>query len=186
MSGHVDNNNWIEQIQKVANEVATAQGCELYDVEIVGSGRGRVLRVFIDKTEGGIGIEDCSNVSKGLNEFLDQNENLVPGEEYQLEVSSPGLDRHLRKLSHFSKVIGQKVFIQLSQNLGSLGAQDKSLVSTKKFEEVLGGVENDSLVFQFKPETVKIPLDKVEKAKLVFEFKQNAPNKLAPKGHKKK
>ncbi|MFN3696470.1 MAG: ribosome maturation factor RimP [Pseudobdellovibrio sp.] len=186
MSGHVDNINWIEQIQKVAHDIALAQGCELYDVEVVGAGKGRVLRVFIDKAEGGIGIEDCSNVSKGLNEFLDQNENLVPGDEYQLEVSSPGLDRHLRKLSHFTKVIGQKVFVQLSQNLGTLGAQDKSLVNTKKFEEVLAAVDGNLLIFQFKVETVKIPLEKVEKSKLIFEFKQNAPNKLAPKGHKKK
>lgn len=167
--------SWLQKIEKIANDVAVEQGCELYDVEVVGAGKGRILRVFIDKPEG-IGIEDCSNVSKGLNEFLDLNENIVPGEEYQLEVSSPGLDRHLKTLKHFQKVIGQKVYIQLGQSLGSLGAQDKSLLTMKKFEEILAEVDGHNLVFKFKPEAVKIPFDKVEKAKLVFEIKQNLKN----------
>lgn len=167
--------SWLVKIEKIAHEIAASHGCELYDVEVVGIGKGRILRVFIDK-DGGIGIEDCSNVSKGLNEFLDANESTVPGDEYQLEVSSPGLDRHLKTLQHFKKVVGQKIYVQLGQNLGSLGAQDKSLISMKKFEEVLIAVEDESLIFNFKAETVKVPVLKVEKAKLVFEMKQNLKN----------
>lgn len=164
---------WFEKVQKIAGEVALGAGCELYDLEIIGTGKSRVLRVFIDK-EDGIGIEDCSQVSKGLNDFLDADENLIPGGEYSLEVSSPGLDRHLKTEHHFKKVIHKKVAIQLSKNLGSIGALNPSIQPTKKFEAELLGAEDGHIEFQFKDEKVKIPLNIVEKAKLVFEFKQQS------------
>lgn len=163
---------WFEKIHKIADDIAVREGCQLYDLEMIGTGAGRTLRVFIDKDVTGIGIEDCSNVSKGLNEILDQ-EDLIPGGEYQLEVSSPGLDRHLKTETHFKKVIGKKVFVQLSQNLGSLGAQDASLQATKKVQDELAGVEDCHILFKLKDEMVRIPIAAVEKAKLIFEFKTN-------------
>ncbi len=170
---------WLEKLEKIANEVTAREGCELYDIEMTGAGKGRILRVYIDKAEG-VGIEDCSNVSKGLNLLLDV-EDLIPGGMYNLEVSSPGLDRHLKTLKHFEKVVGQKIFVQLSQNLGSLGAQDKGSLSMKKFEQVLQAVEDGQLVFEIKSEKIKVPLAVVEKSKLVFEMKT-----AEKPGHKKK
>ncbi|MFN3455819.1 MAG: ribosome maturation factor RimP [Pseudobdellovibrio sp.] len=172
--------SWLVKIEQIATDVAKQNGCELYDVELVGTGQGRVLRVFIDKDETGIGIEDCSNVSKGMTAILDENEDLVPGGMYNLEVSSPGLDRHLKKSAHFDKVVGKKIYVQLSQNLGSIGATDKTILNMKKFEEVLAGFEDEHLIFNFKNETVKVPLNIVDKAKLTFEMQQNT------KGPKKK
>jgi len=125
---------WFEKVYKIAGEVAVTAGCELYDLDIIGTGKARVLRVFLDKPEGGIGIEDCSNVARGLNEFLDADENLIPGGEYALEVSSPGLERHLKTENHFKKVLNKKVAIQLSKNLGALGAINLTIQPTKKFE----------------------------------------------------
>jgi len=158
----------MEKIEKIAAEISQREGCELYDIEMIGTGSGRVLRVYIDK-DSGIGIEDCSNVSKGLNLLLDV-EDIVPGGMYNLEVSSPGLDRHLRTLRHFEKAVGKKVFIQLDQSLGSMGAQDKAIVSMKKFENTLDGVEADKLVFTLRGEQVKIPMAAVTKSKIVFEM----------------
>lgn len=165
---------WFEKVHKIAQDVAVGAGCELYDLEISGTGKGRILRVYIDKADVGIGIEDCSKVSKGLNEFLDADENIIPGGEYSLEVSSPGLDRHLKTENHFKKVLNKKVAIQLSQNLGTLGAINPTIKPTKKFEAELLEVEDAHIVFQIKDEKVKIPLNVVEKAKLVFEFKQQS------------
>lgn len=164
---------WFEKVYKIAGEVAVTAGCELYDLDIIGTGKARVLRVFLDKPEG-VGIEDCSNVARGLNEFLDADENLIPGGEYALEVSSPGLERHLKTENHFKKVINKKVAIQLSQNLGTLGAIDPTIKPTKKFEAELQAVEDAHVIFEIKGEKVKIPLNVVEKAKLVFEFKQQS------------
>lgn len=165
---------WFEKVHQIADRVAQREGCELYDLEIIGTGANRVLRVFIDKPQNGIGIEDCSNVSKGLNEFLD-TEDIVPGGEYSLEVSSPGLDRKLRTEAHFKKVVNKKIAIQLTKNLGSLGVVDPTQTATKKFESELTGVEDGHILFNLKNEKVKIPIEAIEKAKLVFEFKSNKP-----------
>ncbi len=164
---------WFEKVYKIAGEVAVTAGCELYDLEIIGTGKARSLRVFIDKVDG-VGIEDCSTVAKGLNEFLDADENLIPGGEYNLEVSSPGLERHLKTENHFKKVLNKKVAIQLSKNLGALGAINLTIQPTKKFEAELLEVKEGHVVFQVKDEKVTIPLNVVEKAKLVFDFKQQA------------
>lgn len=175
---------WVKKIEKIVTDIALKLGCELYDVEVVGTGNARVLRIFIDKSAeaGGVGIEDCSNVARELNQILDVEggEEVVPGGAYSLEVSSPGLDRALKTKRHFEKVVGKKVYIQMDQNLGSLGAQEKAIQLTKKFEEVLKAVEGEDLVFDFRQETLKVPMNLVQKAKLSFDFKENT------KGPKKK
>jgi ribosome maturation factor RimP len=167
---------WLEKVEQLAEDVARREGCYLYDLEHTGSGRGRILRIYIDK-EGGVGIDDCSNVSKGLNLLLDV-ENVVPGDMYNLEVSTPGLDRHLKKKWHFEKVVGKKVYVQLNKSLGSLGAtEDKGMISMKKFEDVLTGVEGENLQFEIRKQKITVPLSAVEKAKLVFEYKINPKKK---------
>lgn len=167
---------WLEKVEQLAEEVARREGCYVYDLEHTGSGRGRILRVYIDK-ENGVGIEDCSNVSKGLNLMLDV-ENIVPGDMYNLEVSTPGLDRHLKKLWHFEKVVGKKVYVQLSKSLGSLGAtEDKGMISMKKFEDVLTAVEGENLQFEIRKQKITVPFSAVEKAKLVFEYRTNPKKK---------
>ena len=181
---------WVKKVETIVSDIAAKNGCELYDIEVVGSGNGRVLRIFLDKpvttqedgTTMGIGIEDCSNVARALNEVLDVEggPEIVPGGAYSLEVSSPGLDRHLKTKNHFEKVVGKKIFVQLEKSLGSLGAKEKAIELQKKFEEVLKAVEDDSLVFDFRQETIKVPLNVVQKAKLTFDFKENT------KGSKKK
>lgn len=163
----------IEKVEKLASDVCARENCELYDVEITGAGRGRVVRIYVDRfDENGqsiVGIEDCTNVSRGLNLILDV-EDVIPGGAYDLEVSTPGLDRRLRKPAHFQKAIGKKVWIQLSQNLGSLGAQKLAIQPTKKFEEVLKGFEGNQLHFELHGELVKVPVSAVEKCKVVFEI----------------
>lgn len=166
---------WLEKIEVIANEIAEREGCFVYDIEHTGSGKGRILRVFIDKTEG-VGIEECSNVSKALNLRLDV-EDVVPGAMYNLEVSTPGLDRHLRKKWHFEKAVGKKIYVRLEKSLGSLGIEDKGLLSTKQIEDVLTAVEGEQLVFTLRGLTVKVPIEVVEKSKLVFEYKVNPKKK---------
>ncbi len=160
--------NWINQIEEVVSNLASAQGCRFYDVELTGTGNGRVLAIYIDK-ESGVGIEDCSIISKGLNEYLDEND-IVPGGEYQLEVSSPGLDRKLKKMNHFSSVVNEKAAFELNQNLATFGMQDKSLINAKKFEAVVLGTEIDSVLIFVKEVELKVPMNAIVKAKLVFDF----------------
>lgn len=179
-------NSLLHKIEKLASAVCLRENCELYDLEIVGAGNARVVRVYVDRfDETGksiVGIEDCSNVSKGMNLILDV-EDVIPGGAYSLEVSSPGLDRRLKKPAHFQKVVGKKIWVQLLQNLGSLGAQKPALSATKKFEDVLQGFEENKLHFQLHGELVKIPLAAVEKSKLVFEINKGTKGPKIP--HKK-
>lgn len=165
------NLEWLRHIEVIAAEAAEKESCVLYDIEISGTGNGRTLRIFLDK-ESGVGIDECSNVAKSLNLVLDENQELVPGGNYSLEVSSPGLDRHLRKPWHFEKAVGQKIYVKLSQPLGSfVSVDEKGLQAMKQFEEVLEAADESELSFKIKSKLIKIPLTKIEKSKVVFEMK---------------
>lgn len=161
---------WMETVEKMIHEVAARENCLVYDVEFVGAGKHRTLRIFIDKEDGNVSIDDCSNVSKGLNELLDADENLIPGGAYNLEVSTPGLERHLKTPWHFQKVVGKKILIKTSKSLESAGVTDKRLKSAKTVEEVLAGADDNGIRFQIKDEEVTIPYAMIEKAKVVFEM----------------
>lgn len=161
----------LAKIEALAMQVADREGCKIYDIEFGGSQQGRVLRVYIDK-EGGVGIDDCANVSRGLNLMLDV-EDPIPGGTYHLEVSSPGLERALRKSWHFEQAAGKKVKVKLSKNLESFGIQNGKMKSAKQFTETLQKVDESGLTFCIEDETVVVPLDAVEKAHLVFEIVKN-------------
>jgi len=95
-----------EAIEAVVRPVAHAYGLTVVDVDVRGGARRQVVRIFIDKP-GGVGIDDCQRLSGEVGDLLDV-ENLVTGS-YDLEVSSPGLDRELRKEREFVWAVGRKV-----------------------------------------------------------------------------
>ncbi|MFN2501582.1 MAG: ribosome maturation factor RimP [Pyrinomonadaceae bacterium] len=92
-----------ERVEKIAKDVATNADIELVHVDIAGTKRDAVVRIFIDK-EGGVTLDDCSNVSRGVEAVLDE-EDLIPSK-YVLEVSSPGVERELYSLNDFVKFKG--------------------------------------------------------------------------------
>jgi ribosome maturation factor RimP len=160
-------------IEQIANEVALGVGCKLYDLEFVGSGAGRTLRVYIDKESQNIDIDDCVNVSRALNIRLD-NEDFIPGGAYNLEVSSPGVDRQLKKDWHFQKVIGKKIRLKLNQSLGDLGLEDRKWSNCKQTDVLLKKFENDTLSVELQGGVeFQLPLKTIEKAKVIFELEKN-------------
>ncbi|HRO68496.1 MAG TPA: ribosome maturation factor RimP [Pseudobdellovibrionaceae bacterium] len=165
--------DWLPKVEQIAEQVCREQGCYLYDLEFVGTGKGRTLRVFVDK-DGGSGIEDCSNVSKGLNEQLDGDEDLIPGGPYNLEVSTPGLDRNLRKPWHFEKVVGKKVWLKAQVPFADVGATDPKWTKAKTVESVVASADGESVTFETKEGPLKVPFAVLEKARLVFEMKKHA------------
>jgi ribosome maturation factor RimP len=171
--------DFLGQVKQFAEQVSASQGCRLYDIEFVGAHQGRTLRVYIDKDEvGGASIEDCSKVSRGLNEILDAQD-IIPGGEYLLEVSTPGLERTLREPWHFEKAIGKlisaKTFIALLDvnpavpNLGKakqitghlLSLAEKGLTVLWKDPAAKATVE---------PFEVYVPFEHLTKAHVVFEY----------------
>ncbi len=97
----------LEQVRNIAERVAASSGLELVEIEFLGSGKARMLRIFIDKT-GGVTHQDCENVSKEVSTILDM-EDVVPGDSYLLEVSSPGLDRKLTKPADYERFKGSLI-----------------------------------------------------------------------------
>ena len=162
----------IKKIEALADQVASKEGCVLYDIEFLSLGQGRTLRVTIDR-EGGIGVEDCARVSRGLNLLLDA-EDTIPGGNYHLEVSSPGLDRRLKKLWHFEKVIGQKVWMKLGQSIEQLGIVANEInKNSKQLSGFIEAVIEEEIQIRFELEKIKIPIRAIEKAKLVFDFNES-------------
>ncbi len=97
----------VEQVEQIAQRVAESLALELVEVEMRGGGKGRMLRIIIDKP-GGVTHDDCANLSREVSAILDV-EDAVAGGTYTLEVSSPGLDRKLQKPADFERFTGSMV-----------------------------------------------------------------------------
>lgn len=173
-------NEWLNKVEALCQDICKNVGCYLYEVEFGGLGQGRTLRVFIDKdAPGGADIEDCTHVSRGLNEILDAEGNdLIPGGAYQLEVSTPGIERVLRKAWHFEKVVGKKIWVKAKEAFETAGkTDDTTLQKAKQVEAVLKEFSNETLTLENKKGDLVLPLSQVEKSKVVFEM----PKKQKPK-----
>ena len=160
----------VEKIKSLAGEIALREGCLLYDLEFLEAG-SRTLRVFIDREPGGASLDDCVNVSRGLNLALDVDD-LIPGGKYDLEVSTPGLERKLTQMWHFERAVGEMV--QIKYESGEVNRTVKG-----KVLEAAGDVVK---VEEGKGE-VLVPFGKILKAKMIF---SGAESKGPKKGPKKK
>jgi ribosome maturation factor RimP len=112
----------VERVREIAERVAASSGLEIVEVEILGGGKARMLRVFLDKPAAGtdplagVTHEDCANFSREFGTILDV-EDVMPGS-YTLEVSSPGLDRKLIKAADFSRFTGSRMKLSTRQPVG--------------------------------------------------------------------
>ncbi len=146
-----------ERVAGLAEEIAGALGVSLEGVELAGSGRRHILRVYIDK-EGGVTIRDCELMSRELGPVLDV-EDLIPGP-YTLEVSSPGLDRPLKKPNDFKRQIGK-----LARVVTSGPVEGQTFFIGRLLEAA-----DDSFMLRIEGRDVKIPYELVKKARLEVEI----------------
>ena len=98
-----------ERVWKIAEPLITDEGMEMVDVEFRRESHGTVLRLYVDR-EGGVSLADLTRVSRQVGDVLDVHD-AVPGT-YTLEVSSPGINRRLRRADHFQRYLGQKVRVR--------------------------------------------------------------------------
>ena len=169
------------KLETLVQEVAQREGCQLYDIEM-GSAHGgrRTLRIFIDKQDGGPGIDDCSKISRGLSEVLDVDDPL-PGGTYDLEVSTPGIERVLTKPWHFSRVVGKKIQVRLEKALEFYGIQNKKFSAMKQVREMLASADDEGIVFRLDEEVAKIPFSAIDQARVVFEMPTKGDKKVEKK-----
>jgi ribosome maturation factor RimP len=142
------------RLEQVVEPAVTGMGYELVDVQA--SNGGRLVRLFIDKP-GGVTLDDCAAISRHLTRVL-----AVEGIDYErLEVSSPGLDRPLRKERDFARFAGQKAEVRMR-------TPDAS--GRRKFVGVLRGAEAGQVSLEMEGHLVALALDDVDKARLVPEL----------------
>ena len=167
-----------EKLREIAERVAGSSGLEVVDLEVLGSGKHRTLRVFIDRPGAapspnhpdGVTHEDCSSFSREYGTIIDV-EDAVPGGSYVLEVSSPGLDRKLTKAKDFERFRGHRVKLMTREPVNN----------NRHFEGRLESFENGKLLLDLSAarrknrqkdgaESVEVELGNVEKANLVPEI----------------
>lgn len=132
-------------------------GLNIYDIEYVKEGISWYLRVFIDK-ESGVSIEDCENVSRAIDPLLDELNPIKTA--YSLEVSSPGIERILRRKEHFDKYINSKVEISLF----------KATNGIKKLECILLGMDDNEITVNYDNNEIKIDRKDISVVKTIYEF----------------
>jgi ribosome maturation factor RimP len=150
-------------VSAIAEPILESMGLELVDIEFGRVGPDAVLRLFIDK-EGGVMLDDCAGLSRELSMVLDVED--VISCNYTLEVSSPGLDRPLKKQADYDRFAGRLIKIRTYQPfLDDSGNKRKTFLG--KLEGLVDGVVKMTLT---EGQTVSIPLDQVAKANLEFEI----------------
>jgi ribosome maturation factor RimP len=149
----------VEKVREIAERVAGDVGLEIVEVQLLGGGHSRLLRIFIDKMEG-VTHADCEYISQNVGTILDV-EDVVPGAGYTLEVSSPGLERKLTKPREFERFVGQKVKVVLRQPVEN---QRHWVGDLKSFTQGIITLEPSP------GRSVQFPLEQVEKANLKFEW----------------
>ena len=150
----------LERVRGIAAPLAAQEGLELIDVEFGGGGGRQTLRIFIDKA-GGVSLDDCTAVSRSVSAALDVEDPLDGS--YDLEVSSPGLDRPLRTPEHFQKFAGQKVRVK---TFGPLPECE----NRKTFVGILNGYENEAVVIDVDGKVFRVPHSQVSKANVEAVF----------------
>jgi len=147
------------KVQTIAERVASSEGLEIVEVQVLGGGASRVVRITIDKPAG-VTHADCELMSQQAGTILDI-EDVIPGGHYTLEVTSPGVERKLSKPQEFERFVGQKVKVVLRQPVDN----------QRHWVGALKGFAEGVLTLEPAPgKSVRIPLEQVEKANLKFEW----------------
>lgn len=155
----------VERIEQLIQPILEDLHCELVDLIYQQEQRGWVLRVFLDK-DGGINLDDCAKASREISSLLDV-ENLI-STAFNLEVSSPGIERPLKKIADFERFVGQLAKIKTLDAIDP----DESGKNRKTFIGILSGTETDNVLMMLKKDAVaiRIALHQIDKANLKFEF----------------
>jgi ribosome maturation factor RimP len=157
-----------EQARRLLEPIIGREGYELVEVEWAREGPAWVLRIFVDRP-GGVTIEHCQELSRTLGPVLDVEDFLSAP--YNLEVSSPGLDRPLRKPADFDRFAGRRAHVKTFGPIASASGPRKNWTGTLKgFREGAVEIEVDGILH-------RVPHDKIAKAHLEYDFEADMRKK---------
>ncbi len=146
-----------EKVEELISSKIKYLGYELYDVEYVKEAKDYYLRIYIDN-EKGITLEDCELVSNNITEILDTADYIK--EQYFLEVSSPGVERILKKDKHLKANVGKDVQLKLF----------KPFNGTKQYIGILKGFNNDAIKLEINNEDIEISRQNIAQTKTIFNW----------------
>lgn len=148
-----------EKVEKLLEPKINELGYELYDVEYAKEGKNYFLRIFIDK-EDGIDLNDCEKVNDGIMDLLDEADYIK--EQYFLEVSSPGIERILRKEKHFDSAIGEMIEVKLYKQV------DKQ----KDIEGILTRYDEESITMTYENDEISLPRSNIAQIKTKYNWNE--------------
>lgn len=149
------------ELQAKLSVLLTSMGFELLGVELSGGGGRTIFRLYIDRADGVVTVDDCSQVSRQVSAMLDV-EDPITGK-YSLEVSSPGINRPLFTLDHFRKYIGCKIKVRLLT----------AIENRKQFKGLLQRIEGENiyLLVDGKGQLIDFAFNDVDKANLIGDIR---------------
>ncbi|WP_134078513.1 ribosome maturation factor RimP [Haemophilus haemolyticus] len=146
-----------QNLQEMLQGAVEDLGCELWGIECQRAGRFMTVRLFIDK-EGGVTVDDCADVSRQVSAILDVEDPI--SDKYNLEVSSPGLDRPLFTLPQFERYIGQDIAVHLRI----------PVMERRKWQGKLERIENDMVTLIVDGQKQVLVFGNIQKANVVAKF----------------
>jgi ribosome maturation factor RimP len=162
-----------DRVRALLEPIVAREGFELVEVEWLREGSW-VLRLYVDRPGAGVTIDDCQALSRIVEPVLDVEELIEPA--YHLEVSSPGVERPLRKPEHFQRFAGERVHVRTYGPVESLAApgegeaQPQDRGARKNWTGVLKGFRDGAVEIDVDGALHRIPLQKIAKAHLEYDF----------------
>ena len=149
------------RVQEIAAPILRSHGLELVEAVCVGQGPRTVVRVFIDKP-GGISLTDCEQAHRSLSPALDDIDPFPHA--YTLEISSPGLDRPLRSVQDYRRLIGQRITLKLRQPIQTQWRLEGAVADVDDQAVTLSVLQKKTV------ETLRIEFDHIARARRKVEF----------------
>lgn len=147
----------IEKIEKIVTPVVNEMGLSLVDIEYMQDGGYWYVRIYVENLNGEITLEECAAISGKIDEDVDK----LIEQRFFLEVSSPGIERPLKKIENFIRFKGEKIKVSLKHKIN-----DK-----KSFEGIITECKDNIIFLEIEEENiVEIPFSEVKKANIIYEF----------------
>ncbi|HEY3249179.1 MAG TPA: ribosome maturation factor RimP [bacterium] len=157
------------QVDELARPITERMGLEVVDVQVSGGGKTTILRVLVDRPDGGITVEECARVNESLSRQLDLYD-LFP-HAYTLEVSSPGLDRPLHSEADFRRFAGRRAEVVMAA----------PMEGQRRFRGRVLGVVAGAAVLEIDERQVHLPLEQMASAKLTVEMEDLRADLSSPR-----
>mgnify|MGYP001321576073 FL=1 len=147
----------IVKIEKIVLPVLKEMELELVDIEYLQEGGYWYVRIYIEKLDGDVSLDDCAKVSMAVEDDIDK----LIDKKFFLEISSPGVERPLKREKDYIRFTGSKIKVSLKHKINE----------KKNFEGILSKFKNDTVFLMTDNEELEIPFKEVRKANLVYDFK---------------